>query len=254
MFLITKGFKILLCVGLGLIIFRPMVSESQEILLSRLANDVGQNNPNIDVLEAVARHLGVKLKLIRTPFKRALVMMKDGKLDILAGLLKNPDRETYIFYIQPPYKTRSDTVFFVPRGKADLIKDYDDLFPLQIGTTIGVNYFTRFDLDTLLSKEAVPNGENSFRKLLAGRIQTVVSSEGDGIELMDKMGIANKIEIARYRFSREKHVFIGLSKASRIRERIPDIDRIIKSMIESGEILRVFKAYYIRRNLPVPAF
>ena len=227
---------------------------SQTVLVSRLANKAGQSNPNIDVLEAVARRLGIELKLIYAPFKRALVMMENGELDIMAGLLKKPERETYILYIQPPYKTRSDTVFFVPRGKADQIMDYEDLLPLRIGTTIGAMYFPRFDRDTFLTKEVVPKGENSLLMLLAGRIQTVASSEGDGIELADKMGITAKIEMAKFRFCGEKHVYIGLSIASRIRERIPGIEGAIQSMIKSGEIFRVFKSYYTNRNLPVPAF
>ena len=250
----TKDVKIWVCMGLVLMIFQPWAARSQEVLVSRLANDAGESNPNIDVLEAVAARLGVKLKLIRAPFKRALLMMRDGDLDIMAGLLKKPERETYICYIQPPYKTRSDTVFFVPLGKANLIMDYEDLFPLRIGTTLGAKYFPRFDQDSSLTKETVPGGENSLRMLLAGRIQAVASSEGDGIELADKMGILDKIEMARFRFCGKKNVYIGLSKASRIRERIPGIADTITSMTESGELLRVFESYYTRRNLPVPAY
>ena len=250
----TKGMNILIFLVIILMTFRPSVARSQGILISRMAFDAGQSNPNIEVLAAVARRLGIELKLVRAPFKRALLMMKDGSLDIMAGLLKKPEREAYIDFIRPPYKTRSDTVFFVPRGKADLIADYEDLLPIKIGTTIGARYFPQFDQDPLLTKETVPGGENSFRMLLAGRIQAVASSEGDGIELADKLGISDKIEMARFRFSGEKHVFIGLSKASRIQERIPGIEAVIRSMIESGEIIQIFESYYTRRNLPVPAF
>lgn len=244
---------ILICLTLALIFALPFSAGSGEILVSRLASDVGQSNPNIDVLNAVARRLDVKLELIRVPFKRALLMMKNGKLDIMAGLLRKPEREKYIFYIQPPYKKRSDTVFFVLRGKADTIMKYEDLYPLKIGSTIGAVYFPRFDGDTLLNKEPVPDGETSFRKLLAQRIHTVVSSEGDGIDVMEKMGIASRIETAHFRFSREKHVYIGISMASRVQERIPGIEKTITSMIEHGEILQVFKDYYNRKNLPLPA-
>ena len=63
-----------------------------------------------------------------------------------------------------------------------------------------------------------------------------------------------KIEMAKFLFCGENHVYIGLSIASRIRERIPGIEGVIQSMIESGEIFQVFKSYYTNRNQPVSAF
>ncbi len=243
-----------MCLAIALTATWPVKAQSRGVLVSRRPNSASQNNPNIEILQTIARRMDLRLELVRVPFKRALIMMKNGYLDVMAGLLKSPDREAYIFYIQPPYKTRSDTVFFVPKGQAGLIGSYEDLFSLKTGLTSGAKYFPQFDQDTRIVKEVVADGETSFRKMLAGRIQTVISSEADGIELTHKMGIASQVEMAAFRFKKKKNVYIGLSRTSKIRERLPGLELTIKSMIESGEILRIFQNYYISRKLPVPAF
>jgi polar amino acid transport system substrate-binding protein len=179
--------------------------------------------------------------------------MKDGTIDLISGLLKRPEREEYIHFVHPPYLERSDTVFFVQKGKSSLIETYADLYPLKIGTILGSQYFQQFDQDTRLHKEPVSGMLINFKKLLLGRLDTIVLPEGAGIDQIHKMGITDKIAMARYRFSKRKEVYIGISKKSRLMDNINEIETIIGSMIENKEIKKIIIEYYTRRNLPVPA-
>jgi polar amino acid transport system substrate-binding protein len=179
--------------------------------------------------------------------------MKDGKIDLMPGLLKNPERENYIHYIFPPYKERSDTVFFLSKGKPSVLKKYEDLYALKIGTNLGSNYFPQFDKDTKLKKEAVSSGIPNFRKLLLGRIDTVIFPEAGGIDLIHRIGIADRIEMAEFRFAQKKPVYIGISRKSHLMDNITKTESVIVSMIESGEIRRIIVNYYVSRFLPVPA-
>ena len=180
-------------------------------------------------------------------------MMKDGDLDLICGLLKRLDREAYIHYIQPPYKKRSDTIFFVPKGHGDLIKTYEDLYDLKIGTIRGAKFFIRFDEDDSLRKDPVAQDTLNFKKLLLGRVDTVIINEASGIDLIHKMNISDKIEMAPYRFNREKFVYIGISKNSWLMDKIDTIEPVIRKMILSGKIRQIIEDYYTRLNLPVPA-
>lgn len=180
-------------------------------------------------------------------------MMKDGTIDLMAGLLKRPEREKYIYFIYPPYRNRSDTVFLVPKGKSSLIQTYNDLCPLSIGTTLGSKYFHQFDKDETLDKEPISNRKSNFKKLLLGRIDTVIFPEGAGIEMTHEMDIADRVEMAQFRFSKKKQVYIGISKKSHLMEDIHATESVIRQMIESGEIKKIIINYYIQRNLPIPA-
>ncbi|MBU0969706.1 MAG: hypothetical protein KKC20_03620, partial [Proteobacteria bacterium] len=68
-----------------------------------------------------------------------------------------------------------------------------------------------------------------------------------------KMGIADQIEIAPFRFSKKKQVYIGISKHSRLMDILDEIERTLGQMIESKEIQQIIIDYYTRRDLPVPA-
>ncbi len=78
-------------------------------------------------------------------------------------------------------------------------------------------------------------------------------AEAGGIDLIFKMGIADRVETADYRFAREKHVHIGISKKSHLMDNLSRIEFVIESMIDSGEIKRIIVNYYLSHNLPVPA-
>lgn len=205
------------------------------------------------ILKAVANRANLEIFFQNAPFKRRLLMMKNGDLDLICGLLKRPERETYIRYIQPAYKTRSDTVFFVPKGRAATIQTYEDLAPLKIGTVIGAKYFPRFDRDLSLNKEAVHLHSMNFSKLCLGRIDTLISNEGAGIEFIHKMKLSDQIELADYRCSREKSVYFGLSKKSRHMAKIRTLESVIRQMVDSGQIGKIIRNFYTRRSLPVPA-
>ena len=251
----TEGkMKLSLCffVWVFLLGFHVSIVRAHGTLSTSVAIE-NKNGLGAIILNAIAKELKVTLITQYAPFSRRLHMMKDGTIDLMAGLLKRPEREKYIHFISPPYKNRSDTVFFVPKGKSSLIQTYNDLHPLRIGTTFGSKYFHRFDEDETLDKESIPNGMSNFKKLLLGRLDTVIYPEGAGIELIHKMDISDRVEMAQFRFSKKKQVYIGISKKSHLMEDIHATESIIRQMIENGKIKNIIVNYYTQRNLPVPA-
>lgn len=246
--------KVLICLSLLLTsLIGPLPPLIARDTLVTSVSKENRNGIDTEILNAITKKLMAKLVIQEDPFKRRLYLMKNGTIDLMAGLLKRPEREEYIHFVQPPYKERSDTVFFVPRGRSSLIQTYKDLYSLKIGTTLGSKYFHQFDGDIRLNKEPVPGVMTNFKKLLLGRLDTVIVPEGSGIDQIHKMGIANKIKMAQYRFSKKKEVYIGISKESRLMDEIDEIESVIRQMIEDKEIKKIIIDYYTRRNLPVPA-
>ena len=247
---VKTRFRNLLCITI--LLFPQLCFSTNSELFSSVAEEY-KNGPDAEILKAIAEKMDAKLEIRHAPFKRRLQLMKDGKIDFMSGLLKSPERENYIHFISPPYKERSDTVFFLSKGKPSFLKKYEDLYALKIGTNLGSNYFPRFDNDAKLRKEAVSSGIPNFRKLLLGRIDTVIYPESGGIDLVHKIGIADRIEIAEFRFSQKKPVYIGISRKSRLMDNISKTESVIVPMIESGEIKRIIVDYYVSHFLPVPA-
>lgn len=208
---------------------------------------------DVEIIQAIARHLDARVVIEHAPFKRRLSLMQSGRLDFVVGLLKRPEREAFIHYIEPPYKRRSDTVFFLRREGSAAIRTYDDLYPLTIGTILGSKYFPRFDEDPRLNKEPVHDSTANFKKLLSGRIDAAVFPESVGIALIERMAIGEQVVLADYRYSAEKHVYIGISRKSWLMNDIAAVEARIVSLIAGGRIRQIIIDHYARRRLPVPA-
>lgn len=244
------------CICLYICLLVPVLSTSaaaRDVIVSSVTGSAEEEGPNSDILHAIADRLKVRLVLLQAPFKRRLLMLEEGEIDFMVGLLKSPERKAYIHFVEPAYKNRSDVVFFVPNNMADRITRYEDLYDLTIGTTIGARYFPRFDADGKIRKDPVPRGEMSLKKMLLGRIDAVIFPEGAGIDFGYKKGVSEQVEIASFRFSRRRDVYVGISKKSTIRKELPHFERLVQEMIASGEIRKVYAAYYRLRGLPIPA-
>ena len=227
------------------------VMATDEILRSSVAKEY-ENSVDVVIIEAVAQRLNARVVIHPAPFKRRLHLMQSGQLDFIVGLLKRPEREAFIHFVEPPYKHRSDTIFFVRHGRAAMIRTFEDLYPLRIGTILGSNYFPRFDDDPRLTKEPVHDSTSNLKKLISGRIDTAVFPESVGIDLIHMMGIAGQVAIADYRYAQEKHVYIGISRKSRLMHDIDTVEKTIRTMIEDGQIQQLIVDHYTRNGLPVP--
>ncbi len=204
------------------------------------------------LLQAIADKLGLELQQRSTTFGRAKLLLRDGSDDIHIGVLKQPEREVYLHYIEPPLTRYINRVFVVPKGQHSSIQRYEDLYGLRIGTNQGYKYFPRFDEDTRLRKHEVGSYRQNFGKLLRGRIETFIIPDGYAIEAIEELGYTDKVEFADYRHRVENSAYIVLSKKSPLYERLDEIEPLIQEMITSGEIRTLIEQYYISRDLPVP--
>jgi len=197
----------------------------------------------MELTKALATPFNVQIKYAVCPWKRNLYMMENGEADILSSVLKRPDREEYMIFLEPPYRTKSTKVFYVLKGKAGLIRKYEDLYALRIGTKLGVNYFERFDNDSGLKKEDVADDVLNLRKLEGGRFDTFICTEMVGDYLIAKEGFKGKFEKAVFRFDTEAPVYFAVSKKSSWAKKVPELSVRIKEMVE-----KIIKDFFDKLN------
>ncbi|WP_319780722.1 transporter substrate-binding domain-containing protein [Maridesulfovibrio sp.] len=191
---------------------------------------------NIDIANLLLSQLGLKAKYINRPWKRCMLMIEQGTADIMNGLLKHPEREKVMIFLEPPYKTKSTKAFYVLKGNAGKIKSYEDLRNLNIGVTLGTKFFPRFDNDKHLKKDIASNAITNFKKLLAGRINTFILTETVGDYLLFKHGYQDRIEKAEYSYAQPIPVYFAVSPKSPLAERIPELNAALKKIVESGQV------------------
>ena len=211
--------------------------------LKILLSDGRYSGVDVELMQQICQRLSLQLVIRPMPLARALEMMKYGQVDVMTGILRTPEREAFIDYVEPPYLTRNDKVFYQRADSSLLLDRYEELTPLQIGVKRGARYDPRFDLDASLRKSEVPTTEQSFRKLQQYRIDTLVTTEIEGDYLIKSYGWEGLFRKAPLRFSSLKGVYIGFSKASPHHDLLPEISRELALMVANGDVDRLMSSY-----------
>ncbi|WP_035075533.1 substrate-binding periplasmic protein [Maridesulfovibrio zosterae] len=203
---------------------------------------------NIALTKRLLEKASVTPTFVSRPWKRCQLMMEKGTADIMNGLLKSSDREKYMIFLDPPYKTNSTKAFYTRKGESTKIRTYYDLANKTIGTVLGSKYFPKFDADKNLKKEIVTNTHTNIKKLTFGRIDTFIGTTTVTDYLIAHDGLEDKITKSEYIYSEPIPVYFAVSKKSPLANRIPELSAALKKMVESGEVDRIINEFTHKTN------
>lgn len=198
---------------------------------------------DIEFMRLLAERMDLDVEFVHVPFARGLDCAKKGTLDLLTGVLRRPEREKYLHFIEPAYNSHSPKAFYVRKEDSKSITMYRDLYGLRIGTIIGAKYFRKFDLDTRLRKEPVRNAKLNFKKLLNHRIDVAIVSETSADKQLRTLGLQEKIVKSRYKSLQENHVYMVLSKQSPFAPRLKEFNAHMKALLEEHAREEIKKKY-----------
>ncbi|MES2322237.1 MAG: transporter substrate-binding domain-containing protein [Pseudomonadota bacterium] len=209
----------------------------------------------VEIARELARRVGLPLHVVKCPLKRCLQMLAEGSADLAIGFKDSEARRTYMHFLATPYRSRSsDRVFYIAKGKNIAIGNYEDLAGLRIGVKLGAAYFDRFDRDGALNKAAVPDSAVNFRKLLLGRLDTVLAPEDQGEAMINKLGIRASVEKAAFRPPDPTPRTMGISKKSVHAARLKHFDQAMSAMANDGTLARIYRQHYHDAyNIPADA-
>lgn len=199
---------------------------------------------DIRLLRTMAEEMGLELRFAHYPFKRGLKMLETGEIDLMVGVLRRPDREAYLHFIEPPYKNSSNKAFFVRKGDEGRIRTYEDLYSLRIGTGLGAKYFPRFDHDRFIDKHPVSDPDLNIRMLLAERVDAFVMTESTGEFRVAQQGKLDEISKAEYVHRESQGVYMVLSKSSRLAGRIGEFNQTMRKLVEAGAMDAIKQRFY----------
>lgn len=211
----------------------------------KMADKMPYTGIDIQLVNALLNEIGMEASFQRYPWSRSLEMMRTGEVWLMTGVLRHPERERYIHFIDPPYKTKSSKVFYRRKDTKDIVT-YEDLKRLTIGIQRGVHYFTRFDGDSRLNKKPVADDSFNFRKLAKGRLDTVVSTESQGDYLISTLGLQNEIVKSTYRHDDIIPVHFAVSKRSPLSRRLDTINAAARKLADNGTFDRIISEYFTK--------
>ncbi|QJB56713.1 transporter substrate-binding domain-containing protein [Pseudodesulfovibrio sp. zrk46] len=237
----------LLCLTIILI---PTLSPAQDVAVGldhfppwKVVENGSFNGIDVEMTKALLAEVGMTPTFIECPWARCLNLMQVGKLQFLSGVLKRPEREKYLLFIEPPYKTKSAKVFYRLKTSQD-IKSIDDLHGKIIGVQRNAKYFNEFDNRENLMKEEVNDDKFNFLKLANGRVDTVLSTESQGDYLVSTLGLGHLMTKATYRHDETVPVYFAVSKRSALAGKIDELNAAAKRLKDNGTFDAIIRNYF----------
>lgn len=199
---------------------------------------------DIDVWNEISKRIGVKIKFERYPWARALKKMENGEVDAMGGLAKTVERANYIQYTNIPYFTCT-TVFYLQKGKSGSLSKYSDLYNFNnIGFVLGSFYFEPFNSDNKLKKEGVATEDQLLKLLESKRMDVIIGTECQVDYELKQLGWNTKFDKGIYKPGNSVELYIGVSKKSKLANKIIDINKAVADMIKEGKIKEYLPRYY----------
>lgn len=199
---------------------------------------------DVRLLELVAERMGLEIQYAQYPFKRGLHLLEVGEIDMMTGVLRRPEREEYLHFVEPPYKAFSNKAFYVRRGEEGRITRHEDLHSLRVGTRFGANYYPRFDNDPDIEKENVGTLALSVKMLLAGRIDAFVLTESSGDYEIRRGTMPEVVSKAEFVYSKKQEVYMVVSKASPFAGMIEDFNEVLAELVKEGAPERLKEEFF----------
>lgn len=204
----------------------------------------------VDLNRAVLERLGCEVHLVKLPWARALKELELGRLDVLPGAFRKPEREVYAWFsgaVLPP----SRNILFVRRGlpQREGLRQLADLRSrdFRLGAQIDVSYGEPYrqlmaDPDYAARVFFNPTRSNLWHMVDKGRIDGIIADEHSGQYELQQLGLARRIEPTGVVVSVES-AEVAFSKRTQDEDFVRRYAQTLKALVEAGEDRRILQRY-----------
>ncbi|MBE0344798.1 hypothetical protein PPEP_a2460 [Pseudoalteromonas peptidolytica F12-50-A1] len=169
----------------------------------------------LDILEIirVQSNIDYQINTVPCPFSRCMRLLAQGEVDVMGGLIKTPQRDKVIDFVDPAYMALTSSFVFYARRDSNIeVEQYSDLYTNRIAVMRGGVFYPRFDADRQLNKVPVFSERVAFDLLLKGRVDLVIAVEDTAEVAMEVLGQPiEKLKKVSYRHSQAIYGHMAMS-------------------------------------------
>jgi len=198
----------------------------------------------VDIWREIAKQNSLEIDFILIENMQHLQKaMEDNSIDVFCSLRKTSERTDYMYFIEPPFRTKLKVLTYVKADSGILIEKYEDMHGKNIAL-VDAGY-DRLNSDTNINKETIGwNTAEAFDKLLTGNVDAVHISEWRAIWYLRDGKHKDQIDLANYSYSEYHPCYLVMSKKSAFAEKWKDIfGQTIQQMIDDGTMKRIIDSY-----------
>ena len=139
---------------------------------------------SVDLTQELMKRMGCTLVMEEMPFARALLELKEGRIDMLDGAFATPERLAYAHFSKPTLRSRNlvfirttDRARFKEQTLGDLHRAGWQ-FGIQAGVAYGPAYSAlEKDASFRAKRQTVPRRAGLWKMLALGRVDVVIADE-----------------------------------------------------------------------------
>lgn len=204
---------------------------------------------NAEIVRAALKTMQCEPRFVELPWARALRELEQGRLDILPGALRTPEREKFAFFSRPV--NRSPNVLFVTKGAGSRykLKALADIAGtgFRLGAQIGVAYGPDYDAQIktavfLAQITPVTSRRSAWKMMELDRLDGLIADEVTALVELQQMGLSETIVKTDIVVSGDAAMF-ALSQASLTPEFVLQFDRSLNAMMADGRYKKIREKY-----------
>lgn len=187
---------------------------------------------------------GLKVNYYLEPWKRALIEVEQGKRDGIMALFKTPERLEVMDFTVPIFTGRTMLWYSTKKFQKPLSwNKIEDLTPYNLimlrASAMGRPLKEARANGIPLTITEVNNHQQQFEILSVGRGDIAVLTEIVGYHYIGKRNWQDHIVPMDKPLTEDDVYYMAFSKKSPARKFIPQINRVIENMKESGRLTRI---------------
>jgi len=199
----------------------------------------------VELVREALRRMDCSAQWQEMPWARGLVELEAGKLDILPGARKTPERDKFAYFSRP--LNRSPNVLFMSKAAsqrfqftrlADMVGT-DFKLGVQLGVAYGAEYDELIKTPEFLARtQALTSRRSAWSLLQIGRLDGLISDEVTAWVELQSLGLSATVVRTRVVTS-DAPGLLALSRLSNTAEFVAALDRNLQTMIADGSYKRI---------------
>ncbi|MDM4766043.1 transporter substrate-binding domain-containing protein [Pelomonas sp. SE-A7] len=204
---------------------------------------------NIELVAEALSRMGCTVKLVEMPFARALTELAAGRLDILPGALRRPERELFAHFAQERWHSRNRLFAHVqsrslwPQSKLAEIPASGFRLGVQLGVSYGPEY-AELSRDPAFVQTLQKSGSrrNLWQMLKLRRIDGLIADELTARYEIAELGLQNLVGMTEVVASTESSGF-AFSKATVNEAFVERFNAATEAMVKDGSYQAIVQKY-----------
>ncbi len=190
----------------------------------------------VDVAQAFADHLGVKLEVIETPWASLIPSLQSNKIDLICAAMSITDERKKVIDFSDPIYPYAETLI-VKKEDTKPYKGIADIKNLTIGAQVGTVYAKNLEKEGIQNLKIYDNIQDIMREITLGRIDAGVV-DGPVAGWLVKTKPEFKVKIAEaYVPAWQTQIGAGINQGDK--DLKVEVDKVVQKLHKEGKIKQI---------------